>query len=149
MQNAVTLAIAGNLTADPELRFAPSGQAVARFTVAFNPRVRDQAGEWTNGEPSFYQCSAFGPLAENLAESLHKGDRVTVLGRIEQRSWTDEKTNERRSAFQVIADEVGASLAFAAVKVERAGRRGDDVPPPPEWANASKTRPGTPAGAQS
>lgn len=150
MQNAVPISFAGNLTGDPDLRFAAgSGQAVVRFTVAFNPRVRDQSGEWTNGEPSFYQCSAFGPMAERVTESFSKGDRVCVLGRLEQRTWVDEKTNEKRSAFQVVADEVGASVAFSGVKVERNGRRGDDVPPPPEWANASKTRPTGPPADQS
>ena len=141
MQNAVPVSFAGNLTGDPELRFAQSGQAVARFTVAFNPRTFDQAkGEWGNGDPSFYQVSAFGPQAERFTESFRKGDRVIVIGRLEQRTWTDKDSGEKRSAWQVAADEIGGSVAFAELKVSR-GKRGEDAPPPPEWANASTTRP--------
>ena len=147
MQNAVPVSFAGNLTGDPELRFSQSGQAVARFTVAFNPRTFDQSrGEWGNGDPSFYQVSAFGPMAERFTESMRKGDRVIVIGRLEQRSWNDKDSGEKRSGWQVIADELGASTAFAELKVNRS-KRGDDVPPPPEWANASTTRP-APAGEQ-
>jgi single-strand DNA-binding protein len=149
MQNAVPVSFAGNLTGDPELKFLPSGQAVARFTVAFNPRTFDQAkGEWGNGDPSFYQVSAFGPMAERFTESLTKGDRVMVIGRLEQRQWTDKDSGEKRSGWQVVADELGASVAFGEVKVTRGTKRSaDDVPPPPEWANASTTRP-EPAAAQ-
>lgn len=140
MQNAVPVSFAGNLTGDPELRFAQSGQAVARFTVAFNPRTFDQAkGEWGNGEASFYQVSAFGPQAERFTESFRKGDRVIVIGRLEQRQWTDKDSGEKRSGWQVVADEIGGSVAFAELRVNRT--RPNDAPPPPEWANASTTRP--------
>jgi len=149
MQNAVPVSFAGNLTGDPELRFSQSGQAVARFTVAFNPRTFDQSkGEWGNGDPSFYQVSAFGPMAERFTESMSKGDRVIVIGRLEQRQWTDKDSREKRSGWQVVADELGASVAFGEIKVTRGGKRsGDDVPPPPEWANATTTRP-EPAATQ-
>lgn len=147
MRNSTEINFSGNLTDAPEIRFAPSGTAVARFTVAVNPRTFDRAAnEWKDGEAAFYRCSAFGALAEHLGDSLVKGDRVMVFGRLEYRTWKDEKTNETRGAFQVSVDEIGASLSWATVKTSRTGsRRADDVPPSDEWANASRTRPTVPA----
>lgn len=147
MQNAVPVSFAGNLTGDPEVRFSQSGQAVARFTVAFNPRTFDQSkGEWGNGDPSFYQVSAFGPMAERFTDSFRKGDRVIVVGRLEQRQWTDKDSGEKRTGWQVVADEIGGSVAFAELRVSRT--RPNDAPPSEEWASASTTRPAAPAGEQ-
>jgi single-strand DNA-binding protein len=146
MRNSTEINFAGNLTDAPELAFAQSGTALARFTVAVNPRTFDQAsGKWIDGEPAFHRVTAFGKLAENIAESFVKGDRVMVFGRLEFRTWEDRETKEKRSAWQVNADEVGASVAWATVKTTRATGRRDDVPPSDEWATASKTRPTAPA----
>jgi single-strand DNA-binding protein len=142
VRNTVEISIAGNLTEAPELRFGPSGTAIARFTVAVNHRYLDKASnEWKDSEPAFYRCSAFGQLAENLAESFEKGDRVIVLGRQEYRTWADKDSGEKRGAFQVVADEVGGSAAWATLKMTKTSKRRDDVPPSDEWASASKTRP--------
>jgi single-strand DNA-binding protein len=120
-----TITIAGNLTGDPELRHTPSGAAVANFTVAVTPRVKD--GEnWRDGETSFFGCAAWRTLAEHLADSLAKGDRVLVHGTLRQRSWeTDE--GERRSAVEVQAEEVGASLKWATAKPQRTRAANDDL----------------------
>jgi single-strand DNA-binding protein len=111
-----TITIAGNLTGEPELRFTPSGAAVANFTVAVTARVKD--GEsWRDGETSFFRCVAWRTLAEHVAE-LAKGDRVIVHGTLRQRSWqTDE--GERRTSVEVQAEEVGASLRWATAKPQR------------------------------
>ena len=140
MANTVPLAVSGNLTGDPELRFAPNGTAVAQFTIAFNPRKYDNnAKEWTDGEPSFYSCTAFGDLAEHAAESLHKGDRVVAAGTWTQRHW--EKDGEKKSAWQLLVDEVGPSLKYATATVRKASRSRHEAPPDDEWASASRTRP--------
>jgi single-strand DNA-binding protein len=109
--------ITGNLTRAPELRFTTSGKAVASFSVAHNPRRKDAAGNWTDGDPSFFECSAWGNLAEALA-GLEKGAPVVVVGRIEQQRW--EADGATRSKVVVVADEVG--VAARAVS-ETAGDR--------------------------
>jgi single-strand DNA-binding protein len=112
-----TATIIGNLTEDPELRFAPNGVPVANFTVAVTPRVKD-GDSWRDGETSFFRCTAWRSLAENLAESLTKGTRVLVHGRLQQRSWETD-AGEKRSVVEVQVDEAGPSLRWATTKVER------------------------------
>jgi len=120
-----TITIAGNLTGEPELRYTPSGAAVANFTVAVTPRVRE-GDTWKDGETSFFRCAAWRTLAEHVAD-LAKGDLVFIYGTLRQRSWqTDE--GERRSAVEVQAEEVGASLRWATVKPQRTRRPNGDDP---------------------
>jgi single-strand DNA-binding protein len=115
-----TTTIVGNLTADPELRFTPGGAPVADFTVAVTPRVKDGAG-WKDGDTSFFRCTAWRGLAEHLAKSLGKGDRVLVHGTLRQRSWETD-AGEKRSAVEVQVDELGPSLKWATAKPEKANR---------------------------
>lgn len=117
MSIAVTLI--GNLAKDPELRFTPSGEAVANFTVAVSKRVRDAAGTWTEGPPSYVRCSIWRQQAEHLVESLTKGNRVIVVGEMRQRDYED-RSGEKRSVWECEAQEVSASLRFATVKATRA-----------------------------
>lgn len=122
MANETVLTIVGNLTAAPELRFTNSGIPVASFTVASTPRTFDkQAGEWKDGEALFMRCSAWRDLAENVAESLTKGARVIVQGRLQQRSYTDKEGNQRTS-IDLQVDEVGPSLRYATAQPVRAAR---------------------------
>lgn len=124
MRNDTPLTIVGRLTDDPKLTFTPNGTARAVFTVAFNPRRYDkQAGEWIDGDPSFYECLAWRQLAENIAESIAKGDRVVVTGRFSQRHWTDSQTNQKRSAWGLEVDDIGASMVSATVTVKRKSAR--------------------------
>ncbi len=111
--------VVGNLTADPELRFTNSGAAVANFTVASTPRIFDrQSGEWRDGETLFMRCTIWRQLAEHLAESLTRGARVIVVGRLEQRSFT-AKDGTERIVVELVADEVAPSLRYATAKVNR------------------------------
>ena len=119
MSNETQITLIGNLTADPELRFTPSGAAVANFTVASTPRSFDrQAGEWKDGEPMFLNCHVWREAAENVAESLTKGIRVVVQGRLKSRSY-ETREGDRRTVFEVDVDEVGPSLRYATAKVTR------------------------------
>jgi single-strand DNA-binding protein len=114
----------GNLVDDPELRFTPSGAAVAKFRVASTPRYLDKAtNEWKDGESLFLQCQIWRQAAENVAESLTKGMRVILSGRLKQRSY-ETKEGEKRTVFEVEVDEVGPSLRNATAKVTRAQRAG-------------------------
>jgi single-strand DNA-binding protein len=116
------ITIAGNLVEDPELRFTPSGQAVARFRVASTPRFRDNAtGEWKDGDSLFLTCNVWRQAAENTAESLRRGMRVIVSGRLRQRSY-ETKEGEKRTVYEVEVDDVGPSLRNASAKVNRAAR---------------------------
>ena len=120
--NSVTLV--GNLTDDPELRFTPSGAAVANFTVASTPRFLDkQTNEWKDGDALFLRCSIWRQAAENVAESLQRGARVIVQGRLKQRSY-ETKEGEKRTVFEVEVDEVGPSLRNATAKITKAQRGG-------------------------
>ena len=119
--NSVTLV--GNITDDPEMRFTPSGAAVANFTVAVNRRSRTPDGQWEDRLDGFFRCSCWRDMAENVAESLHKGARVVVTGRLQQRSWEDQDGN-KRSAFEVQVDEVGPSLRWATANVQKSQRSG-------------------------
>ena len=124
MAGDTIITIIGNLTADPELRFTPSGAAVASFTVASTPRTFDrQAGEWKDGETLFMPCSSWRDAAENVAESLTKGTRVIVQGRLVQRSYTTRE-GENRTVVEMQVDEIGPSLRYAKAQVTRQPRGG-------------------------
>jgi single-strand DNA-binding protein len=119
-----TITVVGNLTADPELRFTPSGAAVANFTVASTPRIYDrQSGEWKDGDALFLRCNIWREAAENVAESLTRGARVIVTGRLKQRSF-ETREGEKRTVFEVEVDEIGPSLRYATAKVNKASRSG-------------------------
>jgi single-strand DNA-binding protein len=124
MANETTLTIVGNTTAPAELRFTPSGAAVASFTVASTPRTFDKnTNAWVDGETLFLRCSAWRELAENIAETLgEKGMRVVVVGRLKQRSYEDKKSGEKRTVIELEADEVAPSLRYASAKVTRTQR---------------------------
>lgn len=125
MAGDTTLTIVGNLTADPELRFSPSGVAVADFTIASTPRRFDKtANEWKDGETLFVRCSIWREAAENVAESLRKGMRVIAVGNLVQRSWEDRDGNKRTSV-ELQVEEVGPSLRRAKAVVTRTGGRSD------------------------
>ena len=122
MAGETTITVVGNLTADPELRFTPSGAAVANFTVASTPRTFDrQSGEWKDGEAMFLRCNIWRQSAENVAESLTRGMRVVVQGRLRQRSF-ETKEGEKRTVMELEVDEVGPSLRYATAKVNKAAR---------------------------
>jgi len=119
-----TITVVGNLTADPELRFTPAGAAVANFTVASTPRSFDrQTNEWKDGEALFLRCSIWREAAENVAESLTRGSRVIVSGRLKQRSF-ETREGEKRTVVEVEVDEIGPSLRYATAKVNKASRSG-------------------------
>ncbi|MET8142702.1 single-stranded DNA-binding protein [Sphaerisporangium sp. NPDC005288] len=119
-----TITIVGNLVDDPELRFTPSGQAVARFRIASTPRFMDrQTNEWKDGESLFLTCNVWRQAAENVAESLQRGMRVIVQGRLKQRSY-ETKEGEKRTVYEVEVDEVGPSLRNATTKVNKTARQG-------------------------
>jgi single-strand DNA-binding protein len=119
-----TITVVGNLTADPELRFTPSGAAVANFTVASTPRIFDrQSSEWKDGDALFLRCNIWREAAENVAESLTRGARVIVTGRLKQRSF-ETREGEKRTVFEVEVDEIGPSLRYATAKVNKASRSG-------------------------
>jgi single-strand DNA-binding protein len=118
MDTSVT--VVGNLTDDPELRFTPGGTAVANFRVAVTPRVREADG-WKDGETSYFRINAWRQLGENAAESLSKGHRVVVIGRLKTRSWQTPE-GEKRSAVEIDADEVAPSLKWATAKPQRIGK---------------------------
>jgi single-strand DNA-binding protein len=120
-ENQVT--IVGNLTDDPELRYTPNGAAVATLRVAVNRRVPDGSGGWKDADTSFFRVNAWRTLAENAAESLTRGSRVLVVGRLRSRSWETQE-GETRSAVEIEADEVGPSLRWATAKVEKQSRSG-------------------------
>ena len=125
MAGETTITIVGNLTGDPELRFTPSGAAVANFTVASTPRTFDrQSNEWKDGETLFMRCSIWREAAENVAESLTRGTRVVVTGRLVSRSF-DSKEGEKRTVMEMQVDEVGPSLRYANAKVTKTQRSGD------------------------
>jgi single-strand DNA-binding protein len=113
--------IVGNLVEDPEVRFTNAGIAVTNLRVAVTQRVQ-QDGQWRDGDTSFFKVNVWRGQAENLAESLTKGDRVMVTGRLRQRSW-ETPEGDKRSATELEADEVGASLKWATTKIERASQR--------------------------
>ncbi|HZP54082.1 single-stranded DNA-binding protein [Actinocrinis sp.] len=124
MAGETVITVVGNLTDDPELRFTPSGAAVASFTVASTPRTFDRAtNEWKDGDALFLRCSIWRQAAENVAESLTKGMRVVVQGRLRQRSY-ETREGEKRTVVELDVEEVGPSLKYATAKVTKASRGG-------------------------
>jgi len=122
MAGDTVITIIGNITGDPELRFTPSGAAVANFTVASTPRAFDrQSNEWKDGETLFMRCSVWRDAAENVAESLNRGTRVIVSGRLKSRSY-ETKEGEKRTVIEMEVDEVGPSLRYASAKVTKTQR---------------------------
>ena len=138
MSADTTITVVGNLTADPDLRFTASGVAVAGFTVASTPRVFDRAsGEWKDGNTLFLRCTLWRQPAENTAETLTKGTRVIVTGRLKQRTY-DTREGDKRTLTEIDVDDIGPSLRYATATVTRtpknsatvdAGAGGDDQPP--------------------
>ncbi|MGY2028553.1 single-stranded DNA-binding protein [Nocardia gipuzkoensis] len=122
MAGDTVITVIGNLTADPELRFTPAGAAVANFTVASTPRVFDRnSNEWKDGEALFLRCNIWREAAENVAESLTRGSRVIVSGRLKQRSY-ETREGEKRTVVELEVDEVGPSLRYATAKVNKTSR---------------------------
>ena len=120
----ITVTVVGNLTNDPELRFTPSGAAGASFTVASSSRVLDKAtNEWKDGDTTYLRCSVWRQYAENVAESLTKGTRVIVTGRLKQRSY-ETREGEKRTVMEIDVDDVGPALRYATAKVNRVQRSG-------------------------
>ena len=147
MANETTITLVGNLTGDPELRFTPTGAAVANFTVASTPRAFDkQSNEWKDGDTMFLNCSVWRQAAENVAESLTKGMRVIVQGRLKSRSY-DDRDGNKRTVFEVDVEEIGPSLARATAVVTRATGGGKPAPRQPAgrppaadpWAGIQQT----------
>jgi single-strand DNA-binding protein len=124
MAGDTNITLVGNLTDDPELRFTPSGAAVANFTVASTPRFLDkQTNEWKDGDALFMRCNIWRQAAENVAESLQRGMRVIVTGRLRQRSY-ETKEGEKRTVYEVEVDEIGPSMRYATAKVVKGQRSG-------------------------
>ena len=124
MAGETIITVVGNLTDDPELRFTPSGAAVANFTVASTPRTFDKnSNEWVDQEAMFLRCSIWRQAAENVAESLQRGMRVVVHGRLKARSY-ETREGEKRTVFEIDVEEIGPSLKFATAKVNRTSRQG-------------------------
>jgi single-strand DNA-binding protein len=125
MANETTITVIGNLANDPELRFIPSGAAVANFTIASTPKTFDKnSNEWKDGETLFLRASAWKEAAENVAESLTKGMRVIVSGRLKSRSY-ETKEGEKRTVIELEVDEIGPSLKYATATVTKASKGGD------------------------
>lgn len=121
--NAMNITVTGNLTRDPELAFTAAGVAYARFSIAVTPRKFDaQSSQWTDGETTFWDTTAWRGLAEHVAESLFKGDRVIATGTVRTHRWQDDKTGEPRSRVVLDLDDVGPSLTWATAKLEKATR---------------------------
>ena len=124
MAGETVITVVGNLVDDPELRFTPSGAAVANFRIASTPRTFDrQTNEWKDGDALFLTCSVWRQAAENVAESLQKGMRVVVQGRLKSRQY-ETREGEKRTVFEIEVEEVGPSLKYATAKVTRAARSG-------------------------
>ena len=147
MSGEPVVTIVGNLTSDPELRFTPSGQAVANFTIASTPRSQDKAsGEWIDGEPLFIRCAVWRQYAEHVAESLTKGTRVIAQGRLKSRSYETQQ-GERRTSLEMDVDEIGPCLRYATAKVARTtnGASPPRQAAPDPWSTPNPAR--TPWGA--
>jgi single-strand DNA-binding protein len=151
MAGETTVTVVGNLARDPEIRFLPNGTGMCKFSVASTPRMQDGNGGWKDGEALFLECTAWRGLAENIAESLNKGARVIVTGRLRQSRWEDKTTGEKKSMIQLDVDDVAPSLKWATARVNKTVRSkaGDGfVPadaPDDAWATATPTPAGTPA----
>jgi single-strand DNA-binding protein len=152
MAGETIITLVGNLTDDPELRFTPSGAPVANFRVASTPRTFDrQSGEWKDGDPLFLSCAVWRQAAENAAESLQRGMRVIVTGRLKQRSY-ETRDGQQRTVVELDVDEIGPSLKYATAKVTRTQRSGGGfggAPSGPAGGDPWSTAPaGQPAGGQ-
>ncbi len=153
MAGDTVVTVQGNLVDDPDLRYTDAGVALAKITVASTPRVLDrETNQWRDGDPLFLTCTAWRELAEHISESLRKGTRVVVTGRLRLSRWETE-AGEKRSAYGLDVDDIGPSLRFATAKVSRMTRGGGagygaDVPPDDVWAQASPARPTTAPPAQ-
>jgi single-strand DNA-binding protein len=123
MANDNSVQIIGNVTRDPELRFTSGGVAVCSFGIAWTPRRRNANGEWEDGETSFFNCSAWRDLGENIAASINKGNRVVVTGSVRARDWDDREGNKRTS-IEIDVDECSPSLRWAQVQIDRTQRSG-------------------------
>ena len=152
MAGETLITVVGNLTDDPELRFTPSGAAVANFTVASTPRTfNKQTNEWEDGEAMFLRCSIWRQAAENVAESLQRGMRVVVQGRLKARSY-ETREGEKRTVFEIDVEEIGPSLKFATAKVNRVSRSGGQGysgggAAPSGGASSGGAQPGAQSGA--
>lgn len=146
MAGETVITVIGNITADPELRFTGTGAAVANFTVASTPRMFDKTtNEWKDGEALFLRCNIWRQPAENVAESLTRGTRVIVSGRLRQRSY-ETKEGEKRTVMELEVDEVGPSLRFATVRVNKAERSNGSAPTAEDpWATGPVARAGASA----
>jgi single-strand DNA-binding protein len=143
MAGETQITVVGNLTGDPELRFTPSGSAVANFTIASTPRTFDKTtNDWKDGETLFLRASVWREAAENVAESLTKGTRVVAQGRLKSRSY-DTKEGEKRTVMELEVDEIGPSLTYASAKVTRTQRGGNGEKPygGPKPSGGSQQRP--------
>jgi single-strand DNA-binding protein len=139
MAGETTITLVGNLTADPELRFTPSGAAVANFTVASTPRTFDrQTNEWRDGDAMFINCAVWRQAAENVAESLQKGMRVIVQGRLKSRSY-ETREGERRTVFEIDVDEIGPALKYATAKISRNAGGGQGAGRPSSGASTGSS----------
>jgi len=135
MAGDTNITVIGNLTAEPDLKFTASGAAVANFTVASTPRSFDKnSGEWKDGAPLFLRCTLWRQPAENVAESLTRGSRVIVTGRLQQRSF-ETREGEKRTVIELAVDEIGPSLRYATAKINKAARQ-----------DSATGQAGTPAG---
>ncbi len=143
-----TVTLVGNITDDPELRFTPSGRPVANFTVAVNRRYKDNDGTWQDKLDGFFRCNVWADQAENAAESLQKGTRVLVTGRLQQRQWEDNDGN-KRSAFEIQVDEVGPSLRWSTATVQKSQRSGGGGGSAQDWSAPAPAPAAAPAGGGS
>ena len=144
-RNTNTITVTGNVTRDPELRFTPSGQAVASFGLAVNRSWQNrQTQEWEE-QVSFFDVKCWAQLGQNVSDSLTKGNRVVVTGRLEQRSWETDQ-GDKRSTVEIVAEEVGASLLFATADITRNERREGDAAPVAASAGNRPTQNQAPAG---
>jgi single-strand DNA-binding protein len=134
---STTASLVGNTTRDVELRYTNTGKAVASFGMAVGSRRKNDAGQWEDGDTSFYDVTCWGTLAENVAESITKGTRVVVSGRLQQRSWEDKEGN-KRSKVEVVADAIGPDLLWATCDVNRAERDHAATDPLPRYATGEE-----------
>lgn len=144
MAGEMQLTVVGNLTADPELRFLPSGKGVANFTLVQSNRIKD-GNAWKDGDPTFLRCNAWEGMAENVVESLHKGDRVIVQGGLYSRAWEDKEGN-KRSSLELRVEAVGPDLRYATAavtKIKRDSTGGGFAPAPADdpWATTAPSDP--------
>jgi single-strand DNA-binding protein len=141
MSGDTQITVVGNLVDDPELRFTPAGQPVATFRIASTPRYRDNSsGEWKDGDPLFLTVNVWRLMAEHVAESLTRGTRTVVTGRLRQRSY-ETKEGEKRTVYEIEADEVAPSLKFASAKVTKAARNGSHTGGPSSTGNGGQADP--------